>query len=99
MGRISTSIEHLSTLPTDMAPHEVMVTARVGPLDPPLPLRLIIQRKTPEAAATTRKKLPAEASRKQKTLDPRSLIAAEFMIVATPLPADGYPPDEVLAVY
>jgi hypothetical protein len=92
-------IEHLSTLPTDMAPHEVMVTARVGPLDPPLPLRLIIQRKTPEAAATTRKKLLAEASRKQKTLDPRSLIAAEFMIVATSLPADGYPPDEVLAVY
>jgi hypothetical protein len=92
-------IDHLGTLPNDMAPHEVMVQAKVGPLDPPLPLRLVIQRKSPEATEATRKKLISEASRKQKALDPRSLLAAEFMIVGTSLPVEGYPAAEVLAVY
>jgi len=82
-----------------MVPHEVMVQARIGPSDPSLPLRLIIQRKSPEAAEATRKKLISEASRKQKTLDPRSLVAAEFMIVGTSLPVEGYPAEELLAVY
>ncbi len=31
---------HLGTLPADMTPHETMLRARVGVLDPPLPLRL-----------------------------------------------------------
>src|SRR5208283_2491340 len=69
------------------------------PLDPALPLRLIIQRKTPEATEATRKTLLSAARRKQKTLDPRSLLAAEFMIAATALPAEGYPAEQVLAVY
>ena len=92
-------ITHLGTLPADMAPHEVLLRARVGVLDPPLPLRLIVQRKTPEATEAARNKLRTEASRKQKVLDPRSLIAAEFLILATSLPAEGYPAEQVLAVY
>jgi hypothetical protein len=92
-------ITHLGTLPADMTPYEVMVCARIGPLDPPLPLRLIIRRKTPEATEATRETLRREASRKQKVLDPRSLVAAEFMILATSLPVEGYPAEEVLAVY
>jgi hypothetical protein len=92
-------IAHLGQLPADMAPHEAMVRARLGPLDPALPLRLIIQRKTSQATEAARAKLRREASRKQKGLDPRSLIAAEFIILGTSLPADGYPAEEVLAVY
>ena len=92
-------IAHLGTLPADMVPHEVLLRATVGPLDPPLPLRLVIQRKAPEATAPTREKLLKEASRKQKVLDPRSLIAAKFMILGTSLPAEGYPATDVLAVY
>ena len=92
-------ITHLGTLPADLLPHEVMVQARLGPLDPPLPLRLVILRKTPEATEEARKKLRQAASRRQKTLDPRSLVAAEFIILATSLPADAYPAAEVLAVY
>jgi hypothetical protein len=92
-------ITHLGTLPAELAPHEVILRARVGVLDPPLPLRLIVRRKTPETTEAARNKLRAEASRKQKVLDPRSLIAAEFMILATSLPAEGYPAEEVLAVY
>jgi hypothetical protein len=92
-------ITHLGTLPPDMAPHEVMLRARVGVLDPPLPLRLIVRRKTPEATEAARNKLRCKASRKQKLLDPRSLVAAEFIILATSLPVEGYPAEQVLAVY
>ena len=92
-------ITHLGTLPDDPLPHEVMVHANLGPLDPPLPLRLVILRKTPEATEQARKKLRQAASRKQKTLDPRSLAAAEFIVLATSLPAEAYPADEVLAAY
>ena len=82
-----------------MTPHEVMLRAKAGPLDPPLPLRLIIQRKTPEATEAARKTLRNEAARKQKALDSRSLVAAEFMILGTSLPTEGYPAGEVLMVY
>ena len=88
-------IDHLAALPKDMAPHEVTVVAKAKQ---PLTLRLIIQRKTPEAAEATRTKLRREASRKQTTIDPRSLVAAEFLILATSLP-DQYPAHEILAVY
>jgi hypothetical protein len=67
-GRDFDLIEQLGTLPNNTVPHEVMVEAKVGPLDPLLPLRLIIQRKSPEATEATRRKLRSEASRKQKTL-------------------------------
>ena len=81
-------IDHLGTLPVDLAPHQVRVRARLAPRDAVrasagpgfLPLRLIIRRKTPEATEATRKELFREASRKQKTLDLRSLVAAEFVI-------------------
>jgi hypothetical protein len=92
-------IGHLGQLPADRAPYEVGVRAKLGPLDPASPVRLVIQRKTPEATEAARTKLRREASRKQKALDPRSLVAAEFVILGTSLPAEGYPADEVLAVY
>lgn len=89
-------IDHLATLPNDRAPHEVTVVAKDKQ---PLTLRLIIQRKPPEAAEATRAKLRREAARKQTNLDPRSLVAAEFMILATSLPDPLYPAHEILAVY
>ena len=39
------------------------------------------------------------AIKKAKKLDPRSLIAAGFMIVVTSLPARGYKAKDILAVY
>lgn len=91
-------IDHLRALPPDLAPQEVSVLARVGKTES-LPLRLIIRRKTPEQAEEARRRLHREASRKQKKLDPRSLVAGEFLILATSLPVRGYPATEVLAVY
>ena len=71
--------------------------AAIGRNEPALELRLIVQRKTPEAAEATRVALRRTAARKGKTLDPRSLVAAEFMILATSLPKRGYSAKAVLA--
>lgn len=90
---------HLKALPNDAAPHEVLVQAWTGRGQPPLPLRLIFLRKPPEATATTRQRMLRAAPRRQKVVDPRSLIAAEFLMLATSLPAAAYPAAQVLAAY
>lgn len=92
-------IDCLTELPDDTVPHEVCVLAKTGRLTPPLPLRLVIQRKLPEAAEAARRKLPRQAQRKQKRLDPRTVVAAGFLILATSLSGETYPADEVLAAY
>src|ERR1700735_2695495 len=91
-------IDHLASLPNDQLPHEIDVQALVR-RGVTTPIRLIILRKPPEAVEATRKTLRAQASRKQKVLDPRTLIAAEFLIVGTTLSAAHYPAMEVLAAY
>lgn len=98
-GRDFDLLKHLSTLPGDMQPHEVMLSTKSGPHTQPLPLRLIIQRKTPEATEATRKKQRTQASRQQKTLKQGSLVAAEYVILATSLPVEGYKAADILAVY
>ena len=64
-----------------------------------LPLRLIILRFSPEETAEIHKRLRRRAQRDRKKLDPRTLVAAAFLILATSLPAALYPAEEVLAVY
>ena len=63
-----------------------------------MPLRLIIQQ-TPEATEATRLALRRAAIRKGKKLDPRSLIAAAFMILGTSLPKGGYTAKDIPAAY
>ena len=92
-------IGYLQRLPTGMMPHEVTRCAAAGRGEAALPLRLIVQRKTPAAAEVTRLALRRAAIKKGKKLDPRSLIAAEFVIVATSLPRKGYTAEDILAVY
>ncbi len=91
-------IEHLGTLPVDDRAHEVMVQAKVDKKQN-LPLRLIVVRKSAEEAEKIRHHLRRSALRKQKAVDPRSLVAAEFVILATSLPTDGYAAADVLAAY
>ena len=91
-------IDHLGTLPNDQVPHEIDVQATVC-RGVTMPMRIIVLRKPPAAIQATHKTLHAQASRKQKTLDPRTLIAAEFLILGTSLPVEGYPAVEVLAAY
>jgi Transposase DDE domain len=92
-------IGYLQCLSPDPSPHEVNLRASVGGDEPKLAIRLIVQRKTPEATEATRSALRRAAARKGKTLDPRSLVAAEFVILATSLPRSGYSAKAVLAAY
>lgn len=92
-------VGYLQCLPPDQSPHEVNLRASVGRDEPALAVRLIVQRKTPEAAEAARSALRRTAARKGKTLDPRSLVAAEFMILATSLPKTGYSAKAILAAY
>ena len=73
--------------------------AALGGDEPALALRLIVQRKPPRAAEETRSALHRAAARKGKVPDPRSLIAAGFMILATSLPRNGYSARAILAVF
>jgi DDE family transposase len=91
-------IAHLQALAHDQQPHEVWVRAQVDKTTH-LPLRLIILRFSPEETAKIHQRLRRRAQRDRKTLDPRSLVAAAFLILATSLPADAYPAEAVLAVY
>ena len=93
-------LDHLRGLPVDHRPHEVAVHAvnAHGADEPPLALRLIILRKPPEAAEKQRKRLHRLASRKQSRLDPRSLEAAEFVMLATSLD-QHYAAADILAAY
>jgi hypothetical protein len=98
-GRPFDLIGYLQCLPPDPSPHEVNLRAPLGAGQPALALRMIVQRKTPEAAEATRAALRRAAAKKGKILDPRSLIAADFLILATSLPKEGYSAKAILAVY
>ena len=63
-----------------------------------LPIRLVILPLPPEKAAIARNKLRRNASKRQQQLDPRSEVAAGFMVLATSLPAE-IPANEICAVY
>ncbi len=92
-------IGYLQHLPAGTGPHDVTLHAAGRRGQAALALRLLVQRKTQEAAEATRLALRRAAIKKGKALNPHSLIAAEFMIVATSLPRDGYAAEDILAVY
>jgi hypothetical protein len=94
-------IAHLRNMPADKTSDDaaVLIEGAGGQNSPPLPARLVIVRKPREAAEAERTRLRREANRRGKQLDPRSLIAAEYVILATSLPADAYPAEDILAMY
>ena len=63
-----------------------------------LPLRLLVRKKTADATERERRKITAKAAKRPTgKADPRSLIAAEFMILGTSL--TGIPPEEIFSLY
>lgn len=62
-------------------------------------LRLLAWRKAPDAVAKERLRIRQDAKRKGKQPDPRSLEAAEWVILVTSLDSAGFPPDIVFALY
>ena len=63
-----------------------------------LPIRLMIQPLPPEKAEIARKKVKRSGNKRQYKVDPRSELAAGFLMLATSLPPD-IPADEICAVY
>jgi len=98
-GDLFDIIGWLKALPQAHEIHETTVWAQSGKHQKPLRIRLIARRKTPEAIATAHKGLRQQASRKQTKLDERTLVAAEFLILATSLLEEEFPALKVLAVY
>jgi DDE family transposase len=69
-----------------------------APLEP-LMLRLVIRRKDPEQAQAEQKRLLKAAKKRSKQLDPRSLEAANYILLLSSLPANTFPPADILAIY
>jgi hypothetical protein len=80
---------------------EVQVRIHEGPVETTLPLilRLVIRRKDAQQAEAERKRLLKDAKKRGKQPDPRSLEAAKYVLVLTSLPADAFPPADILALY
>ena len=93
-------IAHMQTLALDAGPRDCAVQAVVGSAKQPklLPLRLIVVPLPPDKAEINRQKLKRTASKHQDTLDPRSLIAAGFVVLVTSLPGE-IPAEEIASVY
>lgn len=72
---------------------------RIGIGETAVAARLIIARKPPDATVQQHRKLRRKASRNGHTTDPRTLLAAGFMMLLTSLPASVAPADEVVRLY
>jgi len=62
-------------------------------------LRLIAQPLAPEQAEAARNRARQRAKHKRHTVDPRTLLAAGFVLLLTNLPAEPWPAPRVLALY
>jgi hypothetical protein len=99
-GKPFNLIEYMQTLTPDAGPGECAVQAVAGRGEQLslVPLRLIVVPLPSDKAAINRKKLQRRASKHQDKSDPRSLIAAGFMVLVTSLPA-AIPLGEICAAY
>ena len=98
-GALFDIIAWLKEAASESEVHEIAAWAQSGELSKPMAIRLIARRKPPEAIEKAHKDLRRQASRKQTQLDPRSLVAAEYLVLATSLPGEAFPASEVLAAY
>jgi hypothetical protein len=88
-------IDHLQTLAPDRQVDDVAVLIGGGQS---LPARLVIRRKAPEHVAAEVKRLRRMAAKNKRELHPSSLVAAEFVVLATSLD-ETYPAEEILNLY
>jgi hypothetical protein len=80
------------------AASQVVLVDTRDPTRPFLQLRLIVGRLPPEKAEIARKKVISRALKAGKKVDPRSLRAAEFVMLLTSLPEE-YPAADILELY
>lgn len=73
-------------------------TTQAQPAEP-LILRLVIRRKDPQQAQAEQKRLLKDAKKRGKQVDPRSLDAANYILLLTSLPPAAFPPADILTLY
>jgi len=93
-------LEALRGIP-DAAAGDFHVRVRSSSKDkiPAIPGRLVATRKSEAAAEAARLKVMKEATRKGRTVDPRTLESAGYVFVLTSLSAEDLPAEDVLALY
>jgi hypothetical protein len=92
-------VDWLRTRSRETEIHAITAWARSGKHQTPMKICLIARRKPPDVIAAEHRRMHQRASRKQHKIDPRSLIAAEYVVLATSLPEAEFPAEEVLAAY
>jgi hypothetical protein len=65
----------------------------------PFELRLVILRKNRTQWRAEKNRLIKNAKKRGKKLNPRTLEAARYVMLLTSLPADTFPPSDVLSIY
>ena len=90
-------VAHMLTMKADKSSDDINVLIQGA--GSPMPARLVIVRKPEEVARAERERVQRMARDKGKRLDPRSLLAAEFVVLATSLPAKTFPAEQILAAY
>ena len=88
-------IAWLATLGTRPTERTVVVQTPTGPWS----LRLLAAPLPPEQAEQARRRCRRAASKKQRTVDRRTLLAAGFVLLVTTLDPTAWPPEDVLALY
>jgi hypothetical protein len=81
------------------APALMQHAVRIGAGGNAVTARLIIARKPPEATARQHRKLRRKASRKGHKTDPRTVLAAGFLMLLTSLPETCASAEEVVRLY
>jgi hypothetical protein len=84
---------------SEMLDLEVRTVADAKGKIPSLPARLLVARKPPEAAERERRKILREASRKGRKADPRSLLAAGFLLLLVSAPRQQVSAETALELY
>ena len=67
--------------------------------DPALQLRLVALKKAAPAAEAARRKARRQAQQGGHQIDQNTLAAADWVILVTSLDPDGFPTDDILALY
>lgn len=63
------------------------------------PLRLVMQRLPPEHAQRQRKRVARKSSKSGHKLNPRTTVAAGYLMLVTSLPAQAQPVERIVAMY
>jgi hypothetical protein len=89
------ALDVMELLPPDDQPSEHLVWVKGLTTS----LRLIIQRIPPDKAVRQQKRVARKASKAGHEMDPRTPVAAGYLMLVTSLPTAAQPPERVLSMY